>query len=567
MNRHVRHALLLARTVRHLRPAQVAHRVRLRAQRRLFASYGPAITPRWRRSRGATGWPTGFTPLDEHEARGYPDAEANAAGTFSFCNETRRLGNPPDWDQANAEQLWRYHLHYFEWAWAFAAPSDRERGRRLFTDLWRSWRAATAFGRSDAWSPYVASLRAWTFCGLHSSLIANTGHEDDFVADLALHARYVRANVEFDVGGNHLVKNLKALVGLGVFFDDDHLLRFAVRHLYRQVHVQVLDDGGHFERSPSYHCQVLGDLIDVRDLLQAAGRPAGEWLNAAVESMRGWLGAILMPDEGLPLFNDCLPVPSERLRLLEPGSRPLDRLTVLGPSGYVICRPDDRLYLLADVGPPCPAELPAHAHADCLTFELAVDGQRVITDTGTSTYENGDHRAYERSTAAHSTVVVNGADQTEVWGQFRAARRAHPRLHRAEQHGPAITIAASHDGYRRLRGKAVHTRIWYCVPGRITVKDQVAASAGVDVCARFHLAPNLRLARHDSGLVVGNLYLTADGGELEVIGEGVEWAAVGFGRRLPKQVLQVRTHEQHAELVTHLTLAASPRMRPGTPGE
>ena len=33
-------------------------------------------------------------------------------------------------------------------------------------------------------------------------------------------------------------------------------------------------------------------------------------------------------------------------------------------------------------------------------------------------------RSYERSTAAHNTVEVDGANSTEVWGAFRAARRA-----------------------------------------------------------------------------------------------------------------------------------------------
>ena len=76
------------------------------------------------------------------------------------------------------------------------------------------------------------------------------------------------------MGGNHLVKNLKALVGLGVFLGDDRLVAHAASHLERQIGVQVLADGGHYERSPSYHCQVLGDLIDVAGLLAAAGRPA-----------------------------------------------------------------------------------------------------------------------------------------------------------------------------------------------------------------------------------------------------------------------------------------------------
>ena len=91
-------------------------------------------------------------------------------------------------------------------------------------------------------------------------------------AELAAHAGFLRRNLETDVGGNHLIKNLKALVGLAVFFGDDALLARALGRLRRQLSVQVLPDGGHYERAPAYHCQVLGDLIDIAGLLQAAGR-------------------------------------------------------------------------------------------------------------------------------------------------------------------------------------------------------------------------------------------------------------------------------------------------------
>ena len=118
----------------------------------------------------------------------------------------------------------------------------------------------------------------------------------DFVAGLAAHAGFLRRHLEYDVGGNHLIKGLKALVGLAVFFADERLLRLVTRRLTRQMATQILADGGHYERAPAYHCQVLADLVDVADLLRAAGQtPPGE-ITAAVDRMRHWLGAVLTPD-------------------------------------------------------------------------------------------------------------------------------------------------------------------------------------------------------------------------------------------------------------------------------
>ena len=80
-----------------------------------------------------------------------------------------------------------------------------------------------------------------------------------------MHAGFLRRHLEFDVGGNHLIKNLKALAGLAVLFGDERTLDRTLNLLSRQLAVQVLPDGGHFERAPAYHCQVLADLHRPRE--------------------------------------------------------------------------------------------------------------------------------------------------------------------------------------------------------------------------------------------------------------------------------------------------------------
>jgi uncharacterized heparinase superfamily protein len=485
----IEHALLLARTTRNLRPAQVLHRVRLRAQRfppsRPVAAAVIDLLPQG--DRQIAGWPATFIPLDLQLGEGFPSPEDNEQGRFSFLNEPRDLGRPIRWDPPGASRLWTYHLHYMEWAWSLACHPDRRWARQSFAELWRSWAGAGRFGQGDRWSPYVASLRAWVLCGTYDALSKGSDLQPEIDASLALHARFLRWHVEHDVGGNHLMKNLKALIGLGVFLGDERLLGAAMRELRRQLAVQVLADGGHFELSPSYHCQVLGDLIDIAELLSTTGRPEVPGLASAIESMRTWLGLMLMPDGDVPLFNDCVLVGGARISALRPGPPADGRLTVLPASGYVVVRPDDRLHLVADVGDPCPPDLPAHAHADCLSFELAAGGRRAVVDSGTSTYAPGRQRHHERSTAAHNTVVVDGADQTEVWGIFRAARLAHGRLVRTEDDGRTVTVVASHDGYRRLPGSPLHQRTWR-IGGQIEITDEITGDGTHTIESRIHLA-------------------------------------------------------------------------------
>lgn len=483
-----RHAALLARTVVRLRPSQIAHRLRLRALRlaeRRIARIAErrAAAP----SSARVGWPAVFVALDAPHYHGNRAEITDAR--FRFLEDSRHLGDPPDWQQPDASQLWRFHLHYFEWAWALAQPPDRRPGRESFAGLWRSWRSAVRPAIGDAWAPYVASLRLWVLCSIFPTLIEGSDIEADYVDQIELHAGFVRSHLELDVGGNHLIKNLKAVIGAGVFLHRTDIVSAAVRRLESQLEVQVLSDGGHFERSPSYHCQVLGDLIDIRRLLRCASLPPVAGLAEAIEAMQAWLGAMIGGAGEVALFNDAIPVGKARIAALRPTTTRHPSLTVLAASGYVVARTDDNTVLIADVGDPCPLNLPAHAHADCLSFELWVRGERWVADTGTSTYQPGVRRSTERSTAAHNTVEIDGQDQTEVWGTFRAARRAKPSVELVAVDGNQFEFLASHDGYGRLPGSPLHRRRWSIRPGRIHIVDTVLGFGEHRLTSRLHLTP------------------------------------------------------------------------------
>src|ERR1019366_7052908 len=225
----------------------------------------------------------------------------------------------------------------------------------------------------------------------------------------------------------------------------------------KQLTVQVLPDGGHYERAPAYHCQVLADLIDIDGLVGALGGPAVPGLNSAIGRMRGWLESVITPDGEVPLLNDGYPVGGAMLTALRSPTLVPGPLLTLPGTGLIRATAGD-WHLLADVGTPCPEELPAHAHADTLSCIVHVDGEPLLVDTGTSTYVPGTIRSYERSTAAHNTVEVDGADSTEVWGAFRAARRARVHGVAARNEPDGVTIEAAHDGFGRLGGRAIHRR-------------------------------------------------------------------------------------------------------------
>jgi uncharacterized heparinase superfamily protein len=571
----------LSRTVMQLRPAQLGQRVRLRAQRTMLDRSVP-LAARWLlagpRPAAGQGWPAGFMPLDSCLWSDSQTAKALRTGELLLIDVPRVLVKTgqagdvqwagADWEAADAPLLWRFHLYYWDWAWALAAQAPPSDAPAVFAAIWRSWHSAIAFGRGQAWHPYPAALRAWSFCGIYRHLVAGGPVEASFRAELAAHAGFLRRNLETDVGGNHLIKNLKALVGLAVFFGDDGMLTSSLRRLDRQLAVQVLPDGGHYERAPAYHCQVLADLIDIAGLLRAAGlgQPAG--LAEAISAMRGWLGCVLTPAGPLtpagtvPLLNDGFPVSAELLARLAPAAPPAGPLHVLPDTG--LARISAGWWrVLADVGPPCPRELPAHAHADTLSCVVHVDGAPLLIDTGTSSYAAGPVRDRERSTAAHNTVEVDRRDSTEVWGAFRAGRRARVTGLSARVQGTAVTVEAAHDGYRSLPGRPGHRRRWTVRADEMRVDDELTGKGRHRVTVRWHLAPGTGLRLVPGGAMAstaaGEISITVTAtSELTVLA-GTAQVSAGFARTEPAPVLACTLHSELPARVSTVWRRAEPR--------
>ena len=277
-------------------------------------------------------------------------------------------------------------------------------------------------------------------------------------------------NVEDDVLGNHVIRNARALVLGGTAFGAREMVERGVELLERELPVQILPDGGHYERSPVYHLVVLRDLLE----LDAAADVPG--LAAAIERMRGFAAGLARPDGAPALFNDGGLDLAPALEL--PAAD--DGLSLFADTGYAVLR-TPRVWLAFDCGPPSPPYLPAHAHADALSFQLWVDGRAVVVDPGTFTYEPGAERDWFRGTRAHSTVAVDG-DQFELWGAFRSGRLPRVELLEASERELAAAVTGRtgvrHERRVRLDGNelTIHDRLEG--GGTRLVESALAAGAG-----------------------------------------------------------------------------------------
>lgn len=428
--------------------------------------------------------------------------------TFSFLNKSQ-LFSKTGWDggQLNISKLWLYNLHYFD---DLNATGSEER-KVWHNELLEGWIQVNKIGKGVGWEPYPTSLRIvnwikWSFSG---NTLSNSCKES-----LLFQASWINKRIEWHILGNHLFVNAKALVFAGLFFYNEQSkiwLKKGLKIINDELDEQILDDGGNFELSPMYHTIFLEDLLDLINISKVYPQVIQEvqinkWIKI-VKKMIGWLETMTHPDGDISFFNDAALEIAPKLNALKKyaqrlgldfNSTKFNKVTHLSSSGYIRLSSNNVAALL-DVARIGPDYQPGHAHADTLSFELSLFGQRVLVNGGTSEYGISAIRNYERSTKAHNTVVVDNQNSSEVWSAFRVARRAYPFDLQIKQTDQLITISCSHDGYTRLNGKPVHRREWQFLDSSLIIKDSII---GPFSCANayFHFHPSITIVGNQNNI-------------------------------------------------------------------
>ncbi|MCC7517801.1 MAG: alginate lyase family protein [Verrucomicrobiae bacterium] len=318
---------------------------------------------------------------------------------------------------------------------------------------------------------------------------------------------------------NHSLIMANHAVALSVLCGE---LRFAASlreryfgHFRRALEVQFLPDGVQAELSTSYHMICYQRLTEATSLCEKAGVPVPpdltEWRKRILTvgaryltphgrifafndgGMPGQVDAIGRASDTFPSLilregpalgaNEALALASHGRQgaLLPPFSHALPW------AGHFMMRDGlgpEAIGLALDAGP----FGMGHAHEDALTITLTAFGKTLLADLGSGAYDSTDPmRRYSISTAAHSTICVDGCGQASGW--FPASWRRDSPLEGRHWFGRAVQFAAGEYGlgYGNLGGiKVEHRRAVLFVNGAwILVFDRLLGEGERLVESRF----------------------------------------------------------------------------------
>jgi len=261
-------------------------------------------------------------------------------------------------------------------------------------------------------------------------------------------------------------------------------------------------------------------------------------MDTKATQMLKWLESMSHPDGEISFFNDSIFGVAPTLGELANYARQFDidykggnlsGLTYFQESGYIRLDKKD-LVIMADVAKIGPDYIPGHGHADVLSFEMSLFGERLIVNSGVSTYNTSPERQKQRGTLAHSTITIDVTDSSEVWSGFRVAKRAKVFDISNTKVADNFKFSACHDGYKGLKGGVIHCREWNASENLLEIVDKITGNGEHKITSVLPLHPNI---------VVSNIQDNSV--NLEIKGKKVKVNFEGEG------LLQVVTSKYHPE--------------------
>lgn len=525
MEDRIKHYSLLARTATKKSPRQLFGIVFRKTRNRVIPWSPIDFDERYRR-RIPNSVKAEFEAhsLDNHELRSalseaerqrYRELNSDFSdGSVTFLNRTRNLPSHSEVDPDSGQleglpRLWFIKLAAFEpFLWGplgYDSPGECS----SFLTRTESWlescikteRIGSRVGYLRRfWAPYSVSLRiiALSRYGAWKGGLTETGQRF-----LYKNLLFLENNVEWDVGGNHLIENGAALVVGGCVFSEngDRFVHKGLEVLKSTAATQFLNDGYHFERSPMYHLEVTERMLTTLSILSKKENDVPQWLSRTVTEACCFAEYLRPPDDRIPLLNDATFEQAHHLEtvLTYASSIGIDVTSRNHPGeSSLYWFETDETTMLLDAGDSGPDHQMAHTHNDPNTLLIWKNDERVITDTGVFDYQPGRRRTVSRSVESHNTVQVGETEPVAYGGRFRMSG-AIPTITASSTRNGVFAIATQYEAgedepYR-------HRRTVFCGDDWLFLWDNVETAAST-CTSRLHVHPKTVVQTEGSGITL-----------------------------------------------------------------
>lgn len=479
------------------------------------------------------------------------------AGTFVFAGEVVEAPDYSPFEVIPPTAEWGREINGFSWLRHLKA-TDNPSAKHVAREMVEDW--IDIHGKWDdiAWEPAVTSTRVLAWLAQSPMILQGADHAfySDFLKSLNRQVRYLRRIVTTLQPGMPRLKTSIALAAATLSMSGQkRYTRTSARRLDEELTSQILPDGGHISRSPAVIIDILTDLLPLRQAFAARGLEPTKPIMTSIDRMMPMLRFFRHGDGAFAHFNGMGGTKSDLIATLlaydDARGKPVLEAK---HTGYSRMEAGSAI-IIADTGRTPPMRLSDGAHAGTLSFEFSSSRQRIITNCGAPSAHLADWAQMTRSTAAHSTLVMNDTSSARFLTDSSAEKWLGPVVISGPEdvrssiyeNERGHELVMSHDGYETLFG-VTHERT-------LILEQDGKSLFGVDTLSgrttdgfdeyaiRFHIHPGVSANMTSNG---ESVFLSLPNGEawefeatpgVELALEESIYMSETFGHRRSEQIV------------------------------
>ena len=434
---------------------------------------------------------------------------------------------------------------------AYVLTGD-SRYRKALRSVLTDWIERNPTGKGVNWTVAMeAALRGISLCLTVELLWPFTAEEkpwlDQMTVSLWQHLRFIEAHSEFSflLRSNHYLSNIVGLTTLSAYLEGRGLgrrLEKYARAVQREILLQTYADGGDCEASTGYHVLVAQMFLHSLVVQQRSRCVIASEFESRLRLMYAWIASLVDDAGKLPHLGDCdngrvellyddiaqtmipaaeghslavgslcglgsdllqIPLGGEgedaawfgRAMSARAGKPEQEPISVFPNSGIAVLRSGEASVIFCAMANGLRGR-GSHTHCDKLSIIFRLGPAEVFCDSGSQCYtRSAELRNLDRSTRAHNTLMVDGADQnivpTDPGLLFQCGNEAAVSPIVLTE-GGEMGVRASHQGYSRVG--VVHHRTVLLAERSLLVLDELSGTEKHLLELRYILGPGWQVS-------------------------------------------------------------------------
>ena len=265
----------------------------------------------------------------------------------------------------------------------------------------------------------------------------------------------------------------------------------------KQILENIDINGFHKSYNPVYQAEYINNLIEIKNILLYFKRRLISELDYQIINMTSVLNNLFHKDSSLALFNGSHNMFQKNIFdiLKQNDDLKIKKLYKI-KNGLAIYSDNDKKIFI-DIVKPTNENINKNLHSGTLGFEFSAKKEKIITNCGSINKAYGNIPNYLRYSAAHSTIILNNTNISELDNKKSYVRIPKNINYDYQETNDFISFICSHDGYKESLNKIVKRKITLSkkentIKCQDTIMPIKLNSKKTAFSIRFHLMPNIQ---------------------------------------------------------------------------